>query len=528
MKRRSVPKPSAGPAGIRRGRLPAAGRAAALALLFAPAAVPAQEPAFAPAPAAAAERAEARRAETLEEVARLAAELHGRTVCALFPANRRGLPAFKADTRGDLSLELTVQCDLAAYRAWVSELSSKLRRLARETETVRLSKEPAGYRFALPDREIDASQFAVVDGFSEIPAALSATVYSFDLATAAAVREAFRPPREKADQTAVVVQFRDDARALGSVRLPFSVVSGAECVAPFVESRVRYQRFGKGARAATCPVLSFRSRRSLRLSVPRDKAESLREMTVAWSACLSNAAADALDAGAAPAAPLRDFRGRAVDAGPFPGAGRSGSRHPGATVRDEPSETGRATASLALRQRAEAATAEAVLESAKRQFDSVRGGSRGKEAAAAVSGFEPEDLSTACVSAEGEGGDPDGPLRLAGEAYLSSQLWARWRMRAVRGPAGEIVPSEPVWSLVASFQPPEFVRGAARVNPFPALSLEDPGAQPAPEPVRSSVSFRFALLALAGVLLLAGTVALLWIEILRARAEREARNGDDG
>ena len=506
-------------------------RAAALALFLAPVFCLAQTPAAAPVSAAAAERAEARRAETLEEASLLASAMPGRTVCALFPANRRGLPAFKADARGNLSLELTVQIDLAAYRAWVSELSPKLRRLARGTETVRLVKEPSGYRFDMPGRELDASQFAVVDGFAEIPAALSATVYSFDLATAAAVREAFRPVRDKADQTAVSLLFRDENHLLGSVRVPFSLVSAAECVAPFVESHVRYQRFGSGARAATCPVLAFRSRGKLRAAVPREKADGLRDMTAAWTACLSNAAADALAGGGVPDVPVRDFRGKPVEAAALPApapaaAVRNGPHHPSATVRTELPEEIRATAALALRQRAEAATSETVLESARRFFDSVRAGSRGKEAAAAVGSFDPEDLSAACVSAEGEGGDPDAPLRLAGEAYLSSQLWARWRMRATRDPDGGIVPAEPVWSLVPSFRPPEFVRGASRADPFPALSLEDPGAAPAPEPVRSSVSLRFALLVVAGVVLMGGTVALIWIEILRARAEREARAED--
>ena len=505
-------------------------RAAALVLFLAPALCLAQTPGAAPVSAAAAERAEARRAETLADASLLASAMPGRTVCALFPANHRGLPAFKADARGNLSLELTVQIDLAAYRAWVSELSPKLRRLARGTESVRLVKEPAGYRFDLPGRELDASQFAVVDGFAEIPAALSATVYSFDLATAAAVREAFRPPRDKADQTAVSILFRDENHLLGSVRVPFSVVSGADCVAPFVESHVRYQRFGKGARAATYPVLAFRSRGKLRAAVPREKADGLRDMTAALTACLSNAAADALAGGGAVDVPMRDFRGKPVEAAslpaPAPAVAQNAPGHPAAAARKELPESLRAAAALALRQRAEAATADTVRESAMRWFDAVRGGSRGKDAAAAVGSFDPEDITVACISAEGEGGDPDAPLRLAGEAYLSSQLWARWRMRATRGPDGAIVPAEPVWSLADSFRPPEFVRGAARADPFPALSLEDPGAAPAQEPVRSSVSFRFALLALAGVLLLAGAVALIWIEILRARAEREARAED--
>lgn len=505
-------------------------RAAALVLLLAPAFCPAQAPAVAPVTAAAAERAEARRTETLEDVSRIAREMPGRTVCALFPANRRGLPAFKADARGNLSLELTTQIDLAAYRSWVSELSPKLRRLARETEAVRLVKEPSGYRFDLPGRELDASQFAVVDGFAEIPAALSATVYSFDLATAAAVRDAFRPPRDKADQTAISLLFRNEAHSLGSVRIPFSTVAAAECVAPFVESHVRYQRFGKDARAATYPVLAFRSRGKLRAAVPREKAEELRDMTETWTACLSNAAAAALADGGSVDVPLRDFRGIPVAASsipaPAPAAAPAAANRPAAGRKELP-ESLRATAALALRQRAEAATAETVRDSAMRWFASIRAGSRGKDAAAAIRSFDPEDISVACISAEGEGGDPDATLRLAGEAYLSSQLWARWRMRATRGPDGSIVPAEPVWSPVASFRPPEFVRGAARVDPFPALTLEDPGARPAPERVRSSFPFRFALLVLAGVLLLAGAVALLGIEILRARAEREARNPSD-
>ena len=503
-------------------------RAVLLVLLAAPAFCPAQVPVAAPLPAAAAEQAEARRAEAIADAARTAAEMPGRAACALFPANGRGLPAFKADAKGNLSLDLEVQVDLSAYRAWASELSPKLRRLARATETVRLVKEPAGYRFELPGREIDASQLAVVDGFGEIPAAMSATVYSFDLATAAKIRGAFRPPNDKKDQTAVVLQFRNGARGLGSVRIPFAPVSDAAVVAPFVESHVRYQRFGKGPKAVTCPVLSFKSRRSLKVSIPAAKTESLRDMTAAFSACLSNAAADALDAGVPPAAPMRDFRGRPVDAGEVrasaPGAAavRSGPRTASVPADAPPVE-------LVLRQRAEAAVSESVLAAAKEFFASVRGGARGKEAAGAVADFDPEDLSVACVSAEGEGGNPDGPLRLAGEAYLSSQLWARWRLRATRGPAGEIVPAEPVWSLAPAFRPPEFFRGFARANPFPELSLEDPGVLPAPERVRDSVVPRFVLLTLCGVLLFAGTVVLVVFDVLRAREEKRAekeRNPD--
>ena len=91
-------------------------RAVLLVLLATPAFCPAQVPVAAPLPAAAAEQAEARRAEAIADAARTAAEMPGRAACALFPANSRGLPAFKADAKGNLSLDLEVQIDLSALK----------------------------------------------------------------------------------------------------------------------------------------------------------------------------------------------------------------------------------------------------------------------------------------------------------------------------------------------------------------------------------------------------------------------------
>ena len=112
-------------------------------------------------------------------------------------------------------------------------------------------------------------------------------------------------------------------------------------------------------------------------------------------------------------------------------------------------------------------------------------------------------------------------LQVSGEAYLASQLWAKWRMRAKFDDAGGIVPGEPVWSLAPTFQPPEYIRGAARANPFPELSLEDSGSEPFPDvpPAGSSFPLGSVLLAAAAVLLFAGTVVLLWIDRLRKKAE---------
>ena len=73
--------------------------AARLALLLLPALCAAQGPGVPPTPMAAAQM-EARRAEALADVKALAGQLHERVVCALFPVNRRGLPSFKADSRG--------------------------------------------------------------------------------------------------------------------------------------------------------------------------------------------------------------------------------------------------------------------------------------------------------------------------------------------------------------------------------------------------------------------------------------------
>ena len=84
-----------------------------------------------------------------------------------------------------------------------------------------------------------------------------------------------------------------------------------------------------------------------------------------------------------------------------------------------------------------------------------------------------------------------------------------------------MVPAEPVWSLAPSFQPPEYIRGAARANPFPELTLEDSGfVEPDRPSWRPPFPWGAFLLALAAVALFAGTVALLWIERLRKKAER--------
>ncbi len=490
--------------------------------------LPALAPAQAPAPAlpAAAAQAEARRAEELAAVRDLAARLHERVACVLLPVNARGLPAFKADSRGSLLVDATVQVDLAAYRAWAGEFSRHLRRLAADVEPVRLLKEPAGYRFEAPDREFDASQFVVVDDFSEIPRALGARVYTFDVATASEIRAAFRQPRDRKAQTCVLVQFRGPEGPVASVRAPFSLGASPESVAPFVSWHVRYQRFGAGAKGVKFPVLSFRSRRTVRLQVPKADTSALRTMKWVWTACLPGAAADAAAASkTGEDVPFRDVRGRvlrprraaapaAADAAETPAAGTAASA--------EAEARRRSAEARALRLRADAATAAAVRASADGFFAAVRGGARGKAAADAIGAFEPEDLSVACVEALQEHpGAPD--LLVSGEAYLASQLWAKWRMRA-RLDGDAVVPAEPTWSLAPSFQPPEYIRGASRINPFPELSLDDPGSDPEPAapPADDSVGTGPVLLALAAVALFAGTVALLWIERLRRKADEAA------
>lgn len=495
---------------------------AALSLL--PVFAPAQEPVRAPLSPAAAAQAEERRAALLAEVAGLAARRPERTVCALVPANRRGLPAFKADSKGVLSLDVTVQVDLTAYRAWAAELSPRLRRLARDVETVRLVKEPAGYRFELPDREFDASQLVVVDGFSEIPRALGARVYTFDVATATEIRAAFRASADRAARTEILVQFRGPEGPLASVRHPFSLASSPGLVAPFVESTVRYQRFGSGLKAAKCPVLSFKSRKSFRQSLAKVETKSLRPMTQVWTACLPAAAAETAATAADPgAAPFRDVRGRFLRPRREAAVARAGEPadgEPAARPSRDEEERLRAAEARALRQRADEATAAAVRTSAAAFFRSVQAGKRGAAAATAVAAFETGDLSVACVDAVRERpGSPD--LLVTGEAYLASQLWAKWRMRAQAPEGGAVVPAEPVWSLAPSFQPPEYIRGAARANPFPELTLEDSGfVEPDRPSWRPPFPWGAFLLALAAVALFAGTVALLWIERLRKKAER--------
>ena len=160
-----------------------------LALLLPSAPCPAQGPGAMPLAPTAAERVEARRAALLAEAKALAPRFSERSVCALLPVNARGLPSFKSDSRGNLSLDATVQIDLAAYRAWVAEITPRLRRLALRVEEVRLAKDSRGYRFEAPGREFDASQLVVVDGFSDIPRSLGAHVYTFDIATATAPRQ---------------------------------------------------------------------------------------------------------------------------------------------------------------------------------------------------------------------------------------------------------------------------------------------------------------------------------------------------
>ena len=159
-----------------------------LALLLPSAPCPAQGPGAMPLAPTAAERVEARRAALLAEAKALAPRFSERSVCALLPVNARGLPSFKSDSRGNLSLDATVQIDLAAYRAWVAEITPRLRRLALRVEEVRLAKDSRGYRFEAPGREFDASQLVVVDGFSDIPRSLGAHVYTFDIATATELR----------------------------------------------------------------------------------------------------------------------------------------------------------------------------------------------------------------------------------------------------------------------------------------------------------------------------------------------------
>ena len=494
-----------------------------LALLLLPALCPAQGPAAAPLSPAAAAQMEARRAETLAEAKALAAQLHERVVCALYPANARGLPSFKSDSHGTLSLETTVQVDLKAYRAWVAEITPRLRRLAERAEQVRLVKDGGGYRFELPWREFDASQFVVVDGFSEIPQALTAHVYTFDIGTATEIRAAFRPARDRKEQTVVLMQFRKEDGPIASVRQTFAIASGPESVAPFVESRVRYQRFGSGAKAAKYPFLSFKSRRVVRMPMAKVDVSSLRAMTKAWTACLPASAADAAAADpAGTSVPFRDVNGRFVH--PRRGAAATvaaaGGNETDSVSAAEEDARRRAAESRALRQQADAATADAVRAGAEAFFAAVRGGLRGKPAASAIEAFEREDLSVACVEAVRE--HPGAPeLQVSGEAYLASQLWAKWRMRARFDDAGGIVPGEPVWSLAPTFQPPEYIRGAARANPFPELSLEDSGSEPFPDvpPAGSSFPLGSVLLAAAAVLLFAGTVALLWIDRLRKKAE---------
>lgn len=495
-----------------------------LALMLLPALCPAQGPARAPLTPAAAVQLEARRAETLAEVKTLASQLHERAVCALYPANARGLPSFKSDARGNISIDATVQVDLKAYRAWVAELSPRLRRLAERSEQVRLVKERAGYRFELPGREFDASQFVVVDGFSEIPAALGAHVYTFDIATATEIRAAFRPPRDRKEQTVVLMQFRGENGPVASVRQAFALASGPESVAPFVESRVRYQRFGSGVKADKFPVLTFKSRKVLRMPMSKVETASLRAMTKAWTVCLPAAAADAAASASETAALFRDVHGRVVHPGrgsgaPVASAAAAGSETPSVSAAEEDARR-RAAEARALRQRADAATADAVRTSAESFFAAVRGGARGKPAAAAIEAFEREDLSVACVEAVRE--HPGAPeLQVSGEAYLASQLWAKWRMRAKFDDGDGIVPGEPVWSLAPTFQPPEYIRGAARANPFPELSLDDSGSEPVPDAPGTGSSFPFGpfLLATGAVLLFAGTIVLLWIDRLRKKAE---------
>ena len=94
-------------------------------------------------------------------------------------------------------------------------------------------------------------------------------------------------------------------------------------------------------------------------------------------------------------------------------------------------------------------------------------------------------------------------------------------MRARIDGAGAIVPGEPSWSLSPSFQPPEYIRGASRINPFPELSLEDPGSEPFTDGPPPAAPFPVGalLIALGAFALLAGTIALLWIERLRRKAE---------
>lgn len=488
-----------------------------LALLLPPASCPAQGDAAAPLAPAAAERVEARRAALLEEAKALAPRLSERAVCALLPVTGRGLPSFKSDSRGALSLDATVQIDLSAYRAWVAEISPRLRRLARRVEEVRLAKDPRGYRFEAPGREFDASQLVVVDGFSDIPRSLGAHVYTFDIATATELRAAFRPSRDKKDQTCVLVQFRGPAGPVASVRQPFALNASPESVAPFVEWRVRYQRIGSGAQAQTFPILSFKSRKPIRFSLGKTDMSALRTMDRVWTACLSNAAADAAATAETPAA-FRDARGRVVrparPAAEVPVVSSAGDAVPSAAAEEE---RRRSAEARALRLNAEAATADAVRAGAQAFFASVRGGARGKAASAAVEAFEAEDLSVACTEAVRE--HPGAPeLQVAGEAYLASQLWAKWRMRAKIDDSGSIAPAEPSWSLAPSFQPPEYIRGASRANPFPALSLDDPGSAPLPPPA-TSFPFGPVLLALCAVALFAGTIVLLWIERMRKKAE---------
>lgn len=488
-----------------------------LALLLPAAPCPAQEPVAAPIAPAAAERVEARRAALLEETKELAARLSERAVCALLPVTGRGLPSFKSDARGNLSLDATVQIDLAAYRAWVAEISPRLRRLARRVESFRLVKDPRGYRVEAPGREFDASQLVVVDGFSDIPRSLGAHVYTFDIATATELRAALRPAREKKNQTCVLVQFRGPAGPVASVRQPFAFNASPESVAPFVEWRIRYQRIGSGAQAQTFPILSFKSRKPLRFSLGKTDTSVLRTMDRVWTACLSNEAADAAATSDAIAS-FRDARGRVVR--PARAAVEASA---GSTAEDtvpfaaEEEERRRAAEARALRLQAESATADAVRAGAEAFFASVRGGARGKVSAAAVEAFEVEDLSVACTEAvRDHPGTPE--LQVAGEAYLASQLWAKWRMRAKIDEAGGIVPVEPTWSLAPSFQPPEYIRGASRANPFPALSLDDPGSAPLPPPA-TSFPFGPFLLALCAIALFAGTIVLLWIERMRKKAE---------
>ena len=502
-----------------------------LLALGAAAAAPAQEPAAAPAPAASAAQVEARRAEALARAVALGSRLHERVVCALCPLDRRGLPAFKSDARGNFSLELAAQVDLAAYRSFVAALSAELRRIALEVEPVRLVRESAGYRFETPDREFDAAQFVVLDDFRDIPRTIGARVYTFDIATAAAVRAAFRPPRgDRKSQTLLLLQFRNEEGPILSLRQPFALSSGPECLAPFVEARIRYQRFGSGAKAAKFPVLSFKSRKPFRVPLKEEDARSLRGMTKLWTACTTGAGADAAERDAAgTAAFYRDARGRPVRPlrAEAPVRAETDAETAAAAAAAAAAEESRrrAAEARALRVKAEEATAGAVRASCAAFFESVRSGARGKAAAAAVEAFSPEDLSTACVEAVLE--RPGAPeMRISGEAYLASQLWAKWRMRARTGPDGAIVPGEPVWTLAPSFQPPEYVRGAARANPFPALSLEDSGTEPFPEPAPASpVSAGPVLLALAAVALLAGTVVLAWFERRRRLAE-ESGPGD--